>query len=49
MTAEVRRCCVFVEFEVAAEHADEVLFKAHHEWVHPGVEQHASALEAHLW
>eukprot|EP01136_Pigoraptor_vietnamica_P016177 Opistho-1_new@59960 len=46
--AQVRGRGVFVEFGVAAEHADQVLFQAHHERVHPGVEQHVGALETHL-
>ena len=37
-----------VELEVLAEHADQVLFQAHHQRVHPGVEQHISAFKTHL-
>ena len=37
-----------VEFEVVAEHAEQMLFEAHHQRMHPGVEHHVGAFEAHL-
>ena len=36
------------EFEVVAEHADQVLLQAHHQRVHPAVENHIRPLPAHL-
>ena len=38
----------FHEFEVVAEHADQVLLQAHHQRMHPGVEHHIGPLPAHL-
>ena len=37
-----------VELEVFAEHADQVFFQAHHQRVHPSVEQHIRAFKTHL-
>jgi hypothetical protein len=37
-----------MELEVAAEHAQQVFFQPHHQRMHPGVEEHVGALEAHL-
>jgi hypothetical protein len=37
-----------VELEVLAEHRQQVLLQAHHQRMHPGVEEHVRALEAHL-
>jgi hypothetical protein len=49
-TAAEPRCEAprLVELEVVAEHVQQVLFEAHHQRVHPGVEHHVRALEAHL-
>ena len=47
-TPQVRRCGVFVELDVALEHAQQVLFQPHHQRVHPGVEQHVRTFQAHL-
>ena len=48
MAAQVRRSRVFMKLEVAAEHADQVFFQAHHQRMDPGVEHHVGALETHL-
>ena len=37
-----------MELEILAEHAEKMLFEPHHERMHPSVEQHVRALEAHL-
>ena len=36
------------EFEIVAEHADQMLLKAHHQRVYPGVEDDIRPLESHL-
>ena len=40
--------CV-VEFDIIAEHAEKVFFRAHHQRMHPGVEDDVATLESHLW
>ena len=40
---------VFVgEFEILAEHGEQVLLQPHHQRVNPGIENHVGAFEAHL-
>ena len=48
VAAEVRRRCAFVEFEVFAEHPQQVLLETHHQWMNPGVKEHICALKTHL-
>ena len=38
-----------MKLRIAAEHADQMLFQAHHQRVNPGVKHHIGALKAHLW
>ena len=46
--AQMRRRCAVVELEVVLEHVQEVFLQAHHQRVHPGVEEDIGAFEAHL-
>ena len=46
--AEMGRGGLVVELEVFAEHVHEVFLKPHHQRVHPFVEDHIGAFEAHL-
>jgi hypothetical protein len=46
--AEMRRSGVIMEFEVAAEHLQQMLLKTHHQRMHPAVEDHIGAFVAHL-
>ena len=44
----MRRRGFVVEFEILAEHRQQMLLQAHHQRMHPGVEHHVGAFEAHL-
>ena len=47
--AEVGGCGLIIEFEIIAEHVNEMFFEAHHQRMHPGVEDDVGAFETHLW
>jgi hypothetical protein len=43
------RCpCPIMEFEIVAEHREQMFFKPHHQWMHPAIENDIRALETHL-
>mgnify|MGYP003340275705 CR=1 FL=1 len=44
----MRRRNAIAEFKITAEHADEMFFQTHHQWVHKCVEEHIGALKTHL-
>ena len=44
----MRGPCPFVKLKVFPEHAQQVLFKPHHQRMHPGVEQNIRAFKSHL-
>ena len=44
----MRRRGAIVEFEILAEHRQQMLLQAHHQRMHPGVEEHVGAFEPHL-
>ena len=48
MATQVGGGGTFVKFEILPEHAQQVLFESHHQWMHPGIEQDVGALESHL-
>lgn len=44
----VRRAIGIREFEVIAEHAQQMFFQTHHQRMHPGIKEHVGAFETHL-
>ena len=48
MHAKMRRTGGVVEFEIVAEHLQQMFFEPHHQWMDPAVEHHVRAFKAHL-